>query len=144
MAGYMGNLVSWLALGPVGCQALPCADAASNQLVGRIPGVSFGSLVSRIKVLKTLKLLTAHWYVKPVIWVTDYCQAELLPGSLAAGLRDPKSCFRWGKGRKFLTPLCMVSGVSQNLHWPASGQCQGLTGPRVGSGLLWVGWVHRL
>ena len=35
-------------------------------------------------------------------------------------------------------------GVWGSLCWPASGHSQGLACPRVGSGLLWVGCVHRL
>ena len=31
---WIGALVDWLAPSPVGCQVLPCADAASCSLVG--------------------------------------------------------------------------------------------------------------
>ena len=48
-----------------------------------------------------------------------------------------------GRGN-FLTQLGMGSGVSQSLCWPASRQGWGPADPRVGSGLLWVGWVCRL
>ena len=47
-------------------------------------------------------------------------------------------------GDWLLTQLGTGSGVSRSLCQPASGQGQGPAGTRVGSGLLWVGWVCRL
>ena len=63
----------WL-LSPVGCQALSCATCC-QPLVSRAwsancrapgaPGASAGSLVDRVRVQNTLRLLPPHWWVKP-------------------------------------------------------------------------------
>ena len=58
----------------VGCQDLPCWDAAGCSLarpvhevagcgILGVPGTSGGSLVGRIRVLKTLGLLPTSWQV---------------------------------------------------------------------------------
>lgn len=48
-----------------------------------------------------------------------------------------------GALRWFLIYLGPGSGVSQSLCWPTSGQGWGSAGPRIGSGLLCVGWACR-
>ena len=58
--------------------------------------------------------------------------------SLAAGPRDPRVCFRSFGADGFLTLLGMGARVSHRLRWPANGQGQGPSGPRVGSDLLLV------
>ena len=91
----------------VGCQALPCAEAAGCCLGGpghevagfRIlggPGTSSGSLVGRVRVLKTLGLCPTPWQMKPDPGVNS----GLLAGragswSLTAGPRDPRACFSY-------------------------------------------------
>ena len=88
-ADYVGGLV--------GCQALPPMHVAGCCLAGPghsmaccgnfgDPGVSTGSLLGRVRVLKTLGLLPTHWQVKP----GPYVNAGLLAGragswSLATG-----------------------------------------------------------
>ena len=95
-----------MAPSPVGCQALPCTDAAGCWLVGpgheepgcrtlEDPRASAGSLVGGVRVPKTPGLLPTHWWVKPDPRVS----AKLLAGragswSLAAGPRDPRDCVR--------------------------------------------------
>ena len=74
----------------------------------------------------------------------DYWQAELIPGVWLQGPEIPElvsDC--WGGGR-FLTQFIMGRGVSQKLHWPASGQGQVPAGPRVGSNLLLADSFHSL
>ena len=48
-----------------------------------------------------------------------------------------------GDWRWFLTHTGPGSGVSQGLCWPTSGQGWGSAGPRIGSGLVRVGWACR-
>lgn len=68
------------------------------QILGH-PRASAGSLVGRVRVLKTLGLLPTHWKVKPDLRVS----ARLLAGrtgswSLAVGPRNPRACFRSLRG----------------------------------------------
>lgn len=79
----------------------------------RGPWPSAGSLVGRVKVLKTLGLLPTHWQVKPGPGVS----ARLLAGragswSLAAGHRDLKAHFRLYVGDGEVAPDTVVYGVN--------------------------------
>lgn len=94
-----------MAPNPVGCQALSCADAAGYCVV--VPGhkvagcrilgghgASAGSLLSRVRVLKTLELLPTHWRVRS----DPRDNARLLAGrtnfwSLAVAFRDLRAHF---------------------------------------------------
>ena len=74
-----------------------------------------GSLVGRVRIPKTLGLLSTHWQVKPGPGVSP----GLLAGragswSLAAGHKDPRVPFRllMGGGGWFLTLLGMGPGLS--------------------------------
>ena len=98
---------AWLAPCLVGCQALPCEDAAGCCLAGPghkmagcgilgASGASAGSLVGRVRVLKSLGLIPNHWQVKPDPGVN----VKLLAGRacfwhLNAEPRDPRACFRY-------------------------------------------------
>ena len=140
---------SWLAPIPLGCQALPCAEASGCWLAGpgheaadcRTPGglgANAGSQVGRVRVQKTPGLLSTHWWVKPGSGVSAGLLAHRAGSwSLATGPRDPTACVRSLVGRGwFLTQLGTVSRMSQSLCLPANGQEQGPAGPRAGSGLL--------
>lgn len=112
-----------LALSLIGCQALPCARAASCCLVRsghevtgcgilRGPGASTGSLVDGVRIPKTLGPLHMHWQVGPDPGVS----ARQLEGrvgfwSPAAESGTPRAHFRsYGGGRGILTQLSVGSG----------------------------------
>ena len=98
--------LAWLAPGLVGCQALPCVEAASHFLVGPAhkgtgcgilgcPKASTGSLVGRIMFQETLGLVPSHWWVNPG---SRACSVPLASrtGSwgLSEGLKGPKAGVR--------------------------------------------------
>lgn len=135
----------------VGCQALPCADAAGccslgpgHKAVGcRIvggPRANAGLLVGGVRAPKTSELLPTHWHVRQGPGVI----AKLLAGtaiscSLAAGPRNPRTHFRhFGGWGWFLTHLDMVSCCPE-MSSPASGQKQGPASLRVESDSLRAG-----
>ena len=80
---------------------------------------------------KELGLFLAHWQVSQ--FLESDCRAQGF-----------QSSFQVIDGRELVPDTGVESRVSQSLHWLASGQDQGPAGPRVGSVLLWVGWVCRL
>ena len=141
-----------MAPSPVGCQALPCAEAAGCWLawpghtVGdcRTPGclrAYASSLMGRVRAQKTLGLLSTHCWVKPGPGVS----AGLLAGkarswSLAAGPWDPRAGVRSLVAERFLTQLVTVSRESQSFCWPAVGRL----GPQAAG--LWFSctWVCPL
>ena len=81
-----------------------------------------------------------------LVLVLDYCQAEL---EFIARPRNPRTGVAlvgdWGGGLALVpdTHGGPGSGVSQGLCWPTSGQGWGSAGPRIGSGLVCVGWACR-
>ena len=117
----MGGLVGVAGPGSVGCQALPCVEAASHWLMGLGhevagfgtlggPGDSTGSLLDRIVAQETLGLVPDHWWVSQV---------------LGSGCRTQGSwnwCWTTGGWDQFLIQLAVGSGVFQSLCWPAGGQ----------------------
>lgn len=90
---------AWLAPAPVGCQALPCAEAASCWLAGHkvadrvtseTPRASAGLVVGGVR-LKAAELFPAGWWVKPGPGlVLSYTRAEqvLESGCRAQGSRS--------------------------------------------------------
>ena len=104
----------------VGCLALSCADAFGFCLAGpgheaagcrtlEGPGASAGSLVGKVKVLKTLGLLPTHWQVKPDPEVSvSVVTVRASSWILTAGPRDPRAHF---------TSLCVcrLGGVSDTV-----------------------------
>lgn len=121
MYTYCTQIKVWLASSLVGCQTLPCGNAAGcclarpddevSGLGG--PRATAGSLVGRVRVLKTLGLLPTHWQVKPGPGVST----RLLAGragswSLAAGHRDLRAHFRPIIGDGEVVPDTVVYGVN--------------------------------
>ena len=109
-----------MALSLVGCQALPCMDAAGCCLVGPSheatgcrtlggQGARASSLVGRVRVLKTLGLLSTDWQVKQDLglmldyWDKDWLQCPKIPEFISS---------HQGLQREFLTQLGMRSGIS--------------------------------
>ena len=140
-----------MALSPVGCQALPCVDAAGSCLAGPGreaagcrtlwgPTASVGLLVSRVRVLKTLGLLPTHWQVK----LDPGVSAGLLAGRAhswsdcrAQGSQSSFHIIDWqGGGGQFLTQLGIVCGLSQRLHCCARAQLF----PGSGLACCWQAW----
>ena len=110
---------AWLAPGPVGCQALPCAEAASCWLAGHkvpdhvtseTPRASAGLVVGGVR-LKAAELFPPGWWVKPDPGlVLSYTRAEQV---LESGCRAQGSwrwCLTAGCGQ-FLAQLGRGSGV---------------------------------
>ena len=89
------------------CLSRPGHEAACCGALGG-PRASAGSLVGRVRVLKTLGLLLSHWQVKLGPGVNAGLLADRDGSwSLDAGPRDPRACFRWWGRREFLTYLGM-------------------------------------
>ena len=133
-----------LALGLVGCQALPWARAAGCCLGGsghevtgcgilRGPGASTGSLVDGVRIPKTLGPLHMHWQVGP----DPGDSARLLEGKVgfrspAAEPRIPRVHFRsYGGGRGSLTQLSVgsVPDTVESGVWVFQRLCSPVSGP---------------
>lgn len=93
-------------------------------------------MVGGVNIQETPRLFLAHWWVKPVSWVSG---GLLVSQVLESGYRvqGSPSWFQINGGWKlFLKQLAMVSGLSRRMCWPTSGQVQVQASSRTGIGLL--------
>lgn len=108
----------------VGCQALPCAEAAGCCLMGLgndatgfktpgRPGANTGSLLCRVRVQVTLGLVPLHWQVKPSPGVVlAHQQAEPIPGFWLHSPGIQSVCWTTGESCQSLIQLAAGSSVS--------------------------------
>lgn len=82
VVGYVSNLVGWVGSNPVGCQAMPCEEAAEFRTTGG-PEAHPGLLLGRIRVQKTLVLFFAHWWLSWSLATGSRMWCHIIGGQLS-------------------------------------------------------------